>query len=956
MLKDGIQQQLAAADRSHLRQAGVSLVLRALKYLAVFLVALFALDVALHMDATSRVGIDLFYIALLLTLILAAWYVAQIRRNSPERVARMLESRDPSLGSQLINFLQLRHQLQAGRHEAVTRALTERAVGDYTRRLEGRDLKPLAKSPVLRRDLLRAAIAVAGVGTLLAVLYPVTVVELPRFLDPFGDHPPYSFTQIEIFDPADGTQVDYNGGVIIKAKTGGHRPDDLFLSFYDPAKPEAVSTVPMFDKGEAGFYQAIGNIKTDLLVYAHTKNGHSISKMRRINVVLTPKIEHAFVEIAPPAYTGLPPKETALDSKNVSALVGSRIKFRLQSNRPLAGGAIAVAGGKNVDMTPSGPNEVSGSLTADDSTRLQFNVQDTAGNVSQEKVGVPLTVTHDLPPDISIDAPAQDGYVCDDFKVEGRISASDDYGLKTVRIYRALNEVYSAPKTISFDHITRNDAEKVLFDIKSLGVQPGDMISLYAEAIDTCPDPHLARTKTLHLMVISTDDYNNFLRKRADISDVEAKYAALINEFHDLLDQQKALADEIRKTQEEMKANPAAAKDLGQKLDKLMAEQSELNQKLSDLANRMDHAVRPKPLYDVETDLQNELSQKAQAIRSSIDQNNQALKQDADKLASAPASGNTTPSQLEALASLQDQAQQQLEKLSPVQKKAEEETLQPLKDAALMNAIINDFNAVKFLYDTQTGAASEAKAYENREATSDDDKLALRQMAGTEREVQLALAKVVENLRKHASAAEATFPKAAQSARDLADAIENPNLPSIAGMAANTMLSGDGPQSYATAERLHQELAKLFEDVQAGGSACKGEMDKYLKLMHQLNAGNTFKQMQQGRKFGFGFGNGKGEQGQGEGDDGGEDGYATSTGQNFGVFGNETLGGDQNAAGNGGRNSMAGSPAGNKIELDKGGNIPGVNSVNRPSAESQSEAPIDEYRDVIDAYFNSVTK
>jgi hypothetical protein len=111
--------------------------------------------------------------------------------------------------------------------------------------------------------------------------------------------------------------------------------------------------------------------------------------------------------------------------------------------------------------------------------------------------------------------------------------------------------------------------------------------------------------------------------------------------------------------------------------------------------------------------------------------------------------------------------------------------------------------------------------------------------------------------------------------------------------------------------------------------------------------------MRQGKKFGFGFGH---SMGSGEGDDGGDDGYATSTGQNFGVFGNETLGGNPNAAGSGGHSALAGSSSADKIQLDKGGDVSGVNSINRPSADSQSEAPIDEYRNVIDAYFNSVTK
>src|SRR5207302_3506063 len=94
---------------------------------------------------------------------------------------------------------------------------------------------------------------------------------------PSGDHPPCSLSRIEITEPsADGTPVTYDRGALFKVKTSGHKPDELFLSFYDPAKPNAVSTVPMYNKGEPGFYQQIDNIKSDLFVFAHTKSKHSI--------------------------------------------------------------------------------------------------------------------------------------------------------------------------------------------------------------------------------------------------------------------------------------------------------------------------------------------------------------------------------------------------------------------------------------------------------------------------------------------------------------------------------------------------------------------------------------------------------------------------------------------------------------------------------------------------------
>lgn len=956
MLNDQLTQRLNEADRGFQRQTGLTLGLRVLKYLVGLLVALFALDVVLHLNAAWRLGIGLGFLGVLLGVGGYLFYVAQIRRNRPEAVARLLESRDATLGSRLINFLQLREQ--AAGQPPLTRALAERAVGDYSASLKQRDFAPLTKSPTLGRDLRYAALAVGCVALLFCVVYPVSILEFLRFLDPFGDHPAYSFTQIELVEPADGVQVDYNGEIVIKARTTGHRPDDLFLRFNNPEKPGAVTTIPMYSKGELGFMQAIENVKTDLVVTAATKNGRSVSKARRIQVGLTPKIERAFVEIKPPAYTGIEARETKYDFKNLTALVGSEIKFRLQSNRPLSAGGIVLAEAPSTLMKATAEHEVTGTIIAKDSARLQFSVIDTQGHASAENPSAPLTVTHDLPPEITIEAPAQDGFVCDDFVVEVRISASDDYGLKTVRIHRALNDVFSAPKVVNFAEVTRSTGESLTLDIKQLGVRPGDTISIFAEAIDSCPDPHLTRTRTLQLMVISTEEYNDYLRERTDISDIQGKYIKLLNKFQDLIDEQKELTEQLKAAKEKA-TDPATsketAKETAAQLDKLMQKQAELNKKLGAMADEMDSFVREKPLYDIESDIQEKLADMAGKIRESVGENDEELKKKLEEAAqSAPPPSQKQ--QADALATLEDKSRKQAEALQPQQEQAESDIIPVLKNMALINVMINDFNAIKYLYETQSTIAAQTKAYENRLEPTDEDKLALKQLAASEKAIQWALDKVVDNLRDHADAAEKEFPKAAEGSRDLAKMIDEQKLSDHAGRAAATMLAGNGAESSARAEGLRLELEKLFaEACEPGQGKMKSELDQYLKLKKGMK-GNSFGQMSQSRKFGLNKGQGKGQsQGQGEGDHGGLDGYATSNSGNFGVFGNETLGGDPKESGQGKNGLASNSGPGSKVDVNKSDALvpPGTS---RESGSVKSESALEEYRGIIEAYFNSITK
>ena len=64
-----------------------------------------------------------------------------------------------------------------------------------------------------------------------------------------GDHPPYSFTRLEMVQPgASGTNVLYDKGIVVKVKAFGHQPKEVFLTSFPAGHPEKAVTLPMFDK------------------------------------------------------------------------------------------------------------------------------------------------------------------------------------------------------------------------------------------------------------------------------------------------------------------------------------------------------------------------------------------------------------------------------------------------------------------------------------------------------------------------------------------------------------------------------------------------------------------------------------------------------------------------------------------------------------------------------------
>lgn len=953
-----ILKRLEIADREHQKEAGGTVLLRSVKYVCAAVLFVFLLDVILHLSAGWRFSILVAMFAGILVLALVPWYLAFIRRNRIEHIARFLESRDPGLGSQLINLLQLREQTNDDALAPLTRELARQAVENYSAGLSDVPIESLARTDALRRQMKMATWVLLGFCAILAVSFRISTVEMARFIDPYGDHPPYSFTHLEIIQPGTtGTNVLYGHGLIVKVKATGHQPRELFLTSFPPGQREQAVTLPMFDKGGVGYDQLLDNVRGELLVFAHTKDHVSESKQVRIGVVLTPQLEKLFLRIAPPEYTGIKPDEKPYLFKGVEALAGSEVKFRLQSNRPLREGLLVFNSGdhppQQVVLKKTSEKEVAGSFLASDSGRMRFSITDADGLPSQGDFEGALTVTHDLPPEVRIVNPDHDSFIAMDFKLKVQIEAGDDYGLSEIRLHRGLNGAHSPPKVFRRSGIVRDGRETFDLNSAELGIQPGDVISLFAEAIDNAPKPHLARSQMVRLQVISVEDYNNFLREQSDMAAAKAKYTELNDDLQALVDVQKQLGDEIQKLKNELsKADGKQRDNLVQQFDSLVAKQAELNQKLNNQAERMEHFVRENPLYDVEKEIQDMLREQAQTVRQSTRTNDMDTRGIAQRSSLASGPRRLSPDMLEDFKKASDD---QVARLSSVHEEAEKEVVQTLDDMEQMQELIKDFNQFEALYRVQQDLVQQAQAYNRPGQMMREDQLALKDLAATEKEVSDMLELLQTKLRQDAQSAGKLFPKAAKSGRDLADQIGQRRLAPLAELATGQMLAGSGEQSFQLADRLRGEMEKMFSECKGGNGPSANELDTYLQLQG-FNPNRNFAQMSRSRNFGFGTGRGKAS-GRSEGAMG-TSGYAMTDGTTMNVLGNES------SIRNGSKSPRNSSPYGKgpgalasngKSEIEKADPLKGLKPVNRQSGAVASEAVIDEYSDVVENYFKTIT-
>ena len=275
-----ILDRLAAADREHQKEAGVRLLLRSVKYACAVRPCRFR--PRCHSSPQRRLAAGILLAMIVGGAALALhWYLAFVRRNRLEHIARFLETRDPALGSRLINLLQLGAQTGDPSLAPLTRQLASQAVDNYTAEMRGVPVESLARTDELRRHLKRAAWVCSVSPPCSRSSFAFQRHEIARFADPFGDHPPYSFTHLQIVQPGPaGTNVLYDKGLVVKVKATGHQPREVFLTAFPPGHPDQAVTLPDVRQKRRGLRSVAGQHRTAISWSSRTPGTTSASPGR----------------------------------------------------------------------------------------------------------------------------------------------------------------------------------------------------------------------------------------------------------------------------------------------------------------------------------------------------------------------------------------------------------------------------------------------------------------------------------------------------------------------------------------------------------------------------------------------------------------------------------------------------------------------------------------------------
>lgn len=837
----------------------------------------------------------------------------RIRRLTEDRLAAQFERSNAALGSKLTNAVQL---ARAPGATAVESFLRSEAVA-----LGRSAAQKLRAWPLSRRGVLMGAggaAAVAFAWLLLATTGGDMLRAVwPRFADPRGDHPPFSRLRLEV-TPREA-EVLYGGQVEVRAKASGVPVDKLWLVATSASNETRAI---MFLAPDKSFFQTLANLREPATF--HVTDGRARSLRFPIRIRYTPQITLVELTTTFPEYTALAPRTAKLADEAQALPAGTRVAFRVASNRPLKSGTLTltpVLGGKPVevalmpaaeDSSSNAPAHlVTGGFTLKEPVAFTLSVRDTGGLDCAEPRRGRFNLQPDQRPHIFVLEPGRDAVATPSFRVPVRVQADDDFGIARVVWLRGLNRSIERPFAMVV--VLKRGAQSVeasgAFELAKLGVRPGDVVDYYFEAADNFPQgPNIALSRIYRLEVISEEQYKEILRQAAARKALFEPYFQLGNWLRRMAErarqlEQKALAG--KPADEAPNAKEAGA--LADDLEKYLRELGKLG--------------REAAMFDVE-----------QAFRETLGLQHTAGEQVQKELRAALAGGTLDPRKMSEVA----------DKLAELAQTEREEVGDPAQRIAAVAALLARADTFVKLAQEQAALAQLLRRFAERtNELSRLEQMELQSLAEREQRIKDATRALMESLPELLGKLppEAEFDPLRNDVNAFLQAVEEARIEQMLGEAHTKIAEPEPPAGYALAQLAAEAMDKLVQKS-CNGLPKQGQQCLRFQPKLQQAMGNTLQQI----LAAMGAGNG--------GD--GQSGF-TWFNNNVGLYGpNMEMAGDQGGggreierAGGGGPARVAGGPG----EDDQ----PPTGSAARLKLQPDAKFPL-RYRDLVGDYFRAIAE
>jgi hypothetical protein len=745
----------------------------------------------------------------------------QAERLRPEEIAVAIESRHPELDNALIHAVQFGEAIPEN-SDVMTSALVRMELERAEREATQLPVDRMIERAPLHRER-KALLIVLGVLLATLLLFPrIYRFEVPRFALFWADNPPFTLTDFRV-EPAGG-RVRYGGSVTIQVTTNGAQPHTLELVTGRYGEP--TQTAPLIVAETGRYIAQLTHLTQDMWYYVAADTGRS--SRYTLTIDTAPRVRRLFATLRPPAYARSGETRVELSGQpEIQGLPGTQVALEVEADQPLAGGEVTLALADRPEQTlaltpkPDAAQRATANFSIDRAGTFRIDL--TGGRHKErtkEAARGKIAILQDEAPQVSFVTPGQNLIATPDMTLPMTMEANDDVAVQRLELHRVFNRGKDQAQVIAVPPNSKEFAHTERLNLKQLGAKPGDVIEYYATAYDNDPQGiHNADSQRYWVWVVSPEDYRKALAQMRGPKQMMEQYRSLTEATRQVAKEQAQLAKEMEALAAKAKANPKDS-ELAAERKALQERQAELQQQAKQLAQEMRSVASQTPQFDVEKGLQQKLQQMAQAVdraRSAMQQAQAA--QQLQK--SARGAGRNI-----------DQTLLQIEKLLPLHNE-----LQRLQELAKAQAELAQ--QAQQIRDSLQKGAPDAFAQSK-----------LRSLAEQQTRNQDERTQIEQNLREQAEVVQEVAPRAAQTARAIADALAQRNIGPTMSSAQQALAQQNAPAGAEKAEEARRALESLMTQCKSGQRQCQGSCDSLSFSQLGQGMGNTLGQM--GQKMGWG--------------------------------------------------------------------------------------------------------
>lgn len=310
------------------------------------------------------------------------------------------------------------------------------------------------------------------------------------------------------------------------------------------------------------------------------------SEKYKITVIDRPIIRNLTLNISPPNYSNLP-QTVQKDNGNITALVGTRVKFSLLASKNISSAKIFFDDTIAIPLSANN-NAAEGIFTIKKDVKYFISIKDEKGNENLSPVTYSITSLYDEYPAIDILQPNKDVILSSDQRLAFLLRLKDDYGFdKLLLHYRLAESRYEMPQEkfsslkIEMNNSMKEQELSHIWNLSSLNLATEDVVQYYFEIFDNdnVSGPKSSRSQMFFIRIPSIDEL---------FTQVDEEQESITQELLKTVKEAEQLKKEIEKIENELKQDKKEITwEEKEKIEKTIEKFDQLQQKVEEMSEQL---------------------------------------------------------------------------------------------------------------------------------------------------------------------------------------------------------------------------------------------------------------------------------------------------------------------------------------------------------------------------------